>query len=181
MERCPTPTLTPVTCGRWENWYKLMRVRELPLQGQLFWVLQPCTLPGKHSRTGPGGKGLGKVAWGCESYSIGWGSQAVLEISPWSCNWESCLVDQLSFHPGSNPGLCTDPPHYLPQAWAAGVCERANLADPKLQDNHDSGYNRIPERNPSEDQVLIVHSRSQRSRTRPMTHCNEHLQGKMCG
>ena len=33
---------------------------------------------------------------------------------------------------------------------------RANPADPKLQDLHDTGNNRISERSPSEDPVLIV-------------------------
>jgi hypothetical protein len=38
------------------------------------------------------------------------------------------------------------------------------------------GNNRISDRRSGEDPVIQVSRRSQRSQTRPMTHCSEHLQ-----
>jgi hypothetical protein len=62
-----------------------------------------------------------------------------------------------------------------------GMHEGASFAVPNLRVPMTQGNNTVTRRNPSEDLILMVSQKPEVSNQRPMTHCNKHLQVKMCG
>jgi hypothetical protein len=96
----------------------------LPLMGYSTRKSEPHTLPGQHSRAGPG-------RWCSELYleSMGAGEQALVV-------WvqERWQADQFSYHPGP------DLPQHLLHLWSAGAGEGVSPTEPKLKDVHDTGH-----------------------------------------
>lgn len=91
--------------------------------------------------------------------------------------WERAVpaesqTDKLSYDLGPHLGFWTCPPQHPPHLWPAGVHERTSPTEPELQDPHDWGNNRTPERSFCEGPVLMVWQKSVWQRvwswTRPM-------------
>lgn len=91
------------------------------------------------------------------------GSKEELALVAWVL--VSLWADQLSYYPGSHPGLWVGPP----RLWVAGACEGASPAQQKLQDRHNSGQQRSR---------IDSASGSQRSLIRLVTHCKWSCLGK---
>jgi hypothetical protein len=154
-----------------------------PLSGCSTWESRHPALTGQHSGAASGGMGLTLQTWEKER------KPCVLPMLALSSPGEPTLVvqirespcyDQLSYQAGPDPGLWDGLPQNLYYLQTVEMCERASPADPKLQNLYDTG-----QKQSNQDEAQwgsnndgVTEARSQ---TRPMTHCNELLQVKMCG
>lgn len=103
-----------------------------------------CTSPRQNTRAGPCGVSVGEAV--PKSVRAGQLAQLLVVcytrwVSPDSSGelfWvvkirENWWVDQLSYHPDTDPGLCGSPPHtHTLYLWNSGACDGAQPADPKL-------------------------------------------------
>jgi len=93
---------------------------------------------------------------------------------------ESRQADQLSYHPGTDPGLWPGPPQHPPICELLELVKRLVLQIQSCRVSMTQGNSRRSERTPVRIQYWWC-SRSLRPRTRPVTHCNKHLQVKLFG